>query len=181
MKWTVPNVLTIFRAALVPVFVLAFFSANRIIALPVFIIASITDVLDGYIARRTGVETPFGRWADPLADKLMTVAATTCLSVAGILPWCFPVAYGVIAVMMGVGAIHAYFGKKRIEVVKSNFVGKAAMGGTFFGICLSFFSGQVFPWHIVVIWIGITTSIASLVCYFVLYRKKVRELSKNAV
>jgi CDP-diacylglycerol--glycerol-3-phosphate 3-phosphatidyltransferase len=78
------------RIVLVPVFVaclLAGGTAWRLIALAVFCIASLTDLLDGRLARSRGLVTDFGKIADPVADKALTGAALICLSALGELPW----------------------------------------------------------------------------------------------
>ena len=75
---TTANKLTLLRMALIPVFLgvlYAGFSGSRIAALVVFIIASLTDFLDGYIARHYNQVTNFGKFMDPLADKVLVVAA----------------------------------------------------------------------------------------------------------
>lgn len=79
-----PNKLTILRVILVPVFVVfmlvpVFGNADRYIALAVFIIASLTDTLDGMIARKYNLITNFGKFADPLADKLLVSSAMLCM------------------------------------------------------------------------------------------------------
>ena len=88
--WNVANVLTIVRIVLVPVFVgflLAGGTAGRLAALATFCVASLTDVLDGRLARSRGLVTDFGKIADPVADKALTGAALICLSALGELPW----------------------------------------------------------------------------------------------
>ena len=73
-----PNKLTIFRVLLIPVFLILLNLNSKIGvlgALTVFIIASITDQLDGYIARKYKLITDFGKFMDPLADKLLVLAA----------------------------------------------------------------------------------------------------------
>jgi CDP-diacylglycerol---glycerol-3-phosphate 3-phosphatidyltransferase len=85
-----PNGLTMLRLALVPVFVVflvADSTASRIVAFFVFGVASITDLLDGQLARRSGMITDFGKIADPIADKALTGSALITLSVLGDLPW----------------------------------------------------------------------------------------------
>ena len=77
-----PNGMTLFRVVLTPVFMilmLAQFPHHYIAALTVFVIASITDALDGQLARRHGRITDFGKFMDPLADKMLTTAAWLCL------------------------------------------------------------------------------------------------------
>jgi CDP-diacylglycerol--glycerol-3-phosphate 3-phosphatidyltransferase len=85
-----PNGLTVLRLVLVPIFV-AFLveggTGSRIVAFFVFGVASITDLLDGQLARRSGMITDFGKIADPIADKALTGSALITLSVLGELPW----------------------------------------------------------------------------------------------
>ncbi|MFA6467380.1 MAG: CDP-diacylglycerol--glycerol-3-phosphate 3-phosphatidyltransferase [Bacteroidota bacterium] len=73
-----PNQLTLFRIALTPVFLYFLFSINPVdkqIALGIFLVAAITDWYDGYVARRWGFITRWGKFLDPLADKVLTSAA----------------------------------------------------------------------------------------------------------
>jgi CDP-diacylglycerol--glycerol-3-phosphate 3-phosphatidyltransferase len=77
-----PNVLTVLRILLVPVLVAALLSATAsgdLLAAVVFVVASLTDALDGWIARRRQSESTFGKLMDPLADKLLVVAALVSL------------------------------------------------------------------------------------------------------
>jgi CDP-diacylglycerol--glycerol-3-phosphate 3-phosphatidyltransferase len=91
--WNVANALTVLRLVLVPVFVLALFAEGgdddlwRFIAFLVFAVASYTDRVDGQLARSRNLVTPFGKLADPLADKALMGAALIGLSVLGDLPW----------------------------------------------------------------------------------------------
>jgi CDP-diacylglycerol--glycerol-3-phosphate 3-phosphatidyltransferase len=88
--WNVANILTMIRILMVPVFIgflLAGGTAWRLIALATFCVASLTDLLDGRLARSRGLVTDFGKIADPVADKALTGAALICLSALGELPW----------------------------------------------------------------------------------------------
>ena len=88
--WNVANILTIVRIVLVPVFVVFLFAGGtawRLAALGTFVVASLTDLLDGRLARSRGLVTDFGKIADPVADKALTGAALIGLSVLGELPW----------------------------------------------------------------------------------------------
>lgn len=88
--WNIANVLTVLRLALVPFFVFCLFMPGtgwRLAALAVFGVASITDHLDGELARRYGLITDFGKIADPIADKALTGAALVSLSILNELPW----------------------------------------------------------------------------------------------
>jgi CDP-diacylglycerol--glycerol-3-phosphate 3-phosphatidyltransferase len=85
-----PNMLTLLRIALVPVFVGCLLTGGtgwRLAALATFCAASLTDLLDGRLARSRGLVTDFGKIADPVADKALTGAALICLSALGELPW----------------------------------------------------------------------------------------------
>lgn len=89
----IANVLTVSRLALVPVFLLTLFAAGghdltwRWIATGVFALASVTDRVDGEMARRRGLVTDFGKIADPIADKALTGAGLIGLSALGDLFW----------------------------------------------------------------------------------------------
>jgi CDP-diacylglycerol---glycerol-3-phosphate 3-phosphatidyltransferase len=88
--WNVANILTMVRIVLVPVFVVFLFAGGtawRLAALGTFVVASLTDLLDGRLARSRGLVTDFGKIADPVADKALTGAALIGLSVLGELPW----------------------------------------------------------------------------------------------
>ena len=83
-----PNKLTVGRIILVPLFVAALlipFPLHNIAALLIFIAASITDLLDGKIARKHNLITDFGKFADPLADKILVLSALLCFIQLG---WC---------------------------------------------------------------------------------------------
>lgn len=77
-----PNLLTLVRILLIPVFVIVFIeptSDQSLIAAVIFIVAAATDLLDGYIARRTGQVTNLGKLLDPIADKLLVLSALILL------------------------------------------------------------------------------------------------------
>src|SRR5262249_29506754 len=77
-----PNVITLVRILLIPVFVMLFFTPTpdrSLSAAVIFVVAAITDLLDGYIARRTGQVTKLGKLLDPIADKLLVLSALILL------------------------------------------------------------------------------------------------------
>ncbi len=86
-----PNKLTLFRVFLIPFFLIFMLTnlcggAGKYIALAIFCVASITDFLDGYIARKNNLVTTFGKFMDPLADKLLVCSAMICFVANGKLP-----------------------------------------------------------------------------------------------
>lgn len=77
-----PNLITLVRILLIPVFVMLFFTPTpdrSMSAAVIFVVAAITDLLDGYIARRNGQVTKFGKLLDPIADKLLVLSALILL------------------------------------------------------------------------------------------------------
>ena len=84
MKMNLPNKLTILRTVMIPFFILFlytdwFHGYDKIIAAVIFIAASLTDMLDGKIARKYNLVTNFGKFMDPLADKMLVSSAFICL------------------------------------------------------------------------------------------------------
>lgn len=81
MKMNIANQLTILRVLMIPFFMyflLLGTSTGKVIALVLFVVASLTDFLDGYLARKYNLITNFGKFMDPLADKLLVTAALIC-------------------------------------------------------------------------------------------------------
>jgi cardiolipin synthase len=87
---TVPNMLTVFRMVLIPVFVTLLFYHRFLWALAVFVLAGLTDGLDGLLARRFSQQSQLGTILDPIADKLMLVTAFIVLSMRGVFPQPLP-------------------------------------------------------------------------------------------
>jgi len=82
-RWTVANQLTLLRMGLIPAFVIMIVYGRPGWALATFVLAGITDGLDGLIARRAGQQTSLGAWLDPMADKLLLVTTFVVLTVPG--------------------------------------------------------------------------------------------------
>lgn len=84
-----PNKLTLFRIFLIPVFIIVMMmniTNKYLIACIIFIVASITDAMDGHIARKHNLVTDFGKFMDPLADKLLVISALTCMIESSLVP-----------------------------------------------------------------------------------------------
>ena len=118
----IPNLLTTARLALVPVFAYLVLGAKNLpLAAFVFILSGVTDVVDGYIARRFNMISNFGKVYDPFVDKLMQITAVVCLALADIIPvWIIAVVLVKELAMIIIGGI-LYL--KKI-VVSSNWYGK---------------------------------------------------------
>lgn len=83
---TVPNLLTIFRMVLIPVFVSLLFYQRFVLALVVFLVAGLTDGLDGLLARRFNQKSQLGTILDPIADKMMMITSFVVLSMRSVFP-----------------------------------------------------------------------------------------------
>ena len=171
--WTVPNVLTIIRLVLIPVFVWAFFRVqpgeDRIVALIIFAAASLTDMLDGYLARKLNQITDFGKLFDPLADKLMVVTALFCQAYVGVFPWAAVVIVAAKELIMLLGGI---FMLGKGVVVYSNYAGKAAMVAFILSLLLSFFHFRLkaalgFEPDVWLLWITVGLALFALGIYAV--------------
>lgn len=81
--WNIPNTLTSFRLVLIPVFLIVFYIPSELAyfwAAFIFWLAAVTDILDGYLARKLQQSTPFGAFLDPVADKVMVAFALIVLT-----------------------------------------------------------------------------------------------------
>ncbi len=124
----IPNILTIIRLLLVPFFPIAYFSHSpdsHTIALVIFVIASATDFLDGYIAKKYNLITKIGTVLDPLADKLMLLTAIFTLYISGDLPVIIPIIVSTKEIFMILGGFFLYFRKEK-SVIPANKIGKTA-------------------------------------------------------
>lgn len=84
--WTLPNILTIIRILLTPVFIYLFLQSRYWSALSVYTLAAVTDGLDGFIAKRFGMASRLGAVLDPLADKALLVTSFLCIAARGYIP-----------------------------------------------------------------------------------------------
>lgn len=131
-----PNKLTVLRIALVPVFmVLAYlpFPGHMYAALAVFILASLTDFLDGHLARKLNLITDFGKFMDSLADKILVLAALIWLVEADKMPgWCLFIVMAREFAVTGLRLVAANTGR----VIAAGWSGKVKTASTMVCICL---------------------------------------------
>ncbi len=120
----IPNLLSILRLIFVPLFIFLMLREHTAAAVIVFILSGVTDVLDGYIARKNNCISNLGKLLDPLADKLMQFSAFICLSVSELIPLWMPVMYFIKELATSIGALVVF--KKGKRIVKSHVFGKIA-------------------------------------------------------
>lgn len=177
-----PNKLTILRMIMVPFFVFFMLvpvagDATKWIALVIFVVASLTDTLDGYLARRDNLVTDFGKFMDPLADKLLVCSALICFVELGDLPaWMVIIIIGrefiisgfrLVASDSGIVIAASYWGKfKTVSQMLMVIVLIADLGGVFDMIGTA------------LIWIALILTVVSLVDYIA---KNVQVLTKGGM
>lgn len=141
--FTLPNILTYIRILCVPFFVWFMLDSsipnNIYIAFGLFIFASVTDLIDGFIARHFKLISDIGKIADPIADKLLQVSTLFCLTYLGKINLAFPIVFIIKETYMVLGgsAIVKIF--KSEYIIQSNIFGKAATCLNALGIVLAFF------------------------------------------
>ena len=164
-----PNKLTVMRMILVPFLVLIMLtgwgeSANSYICLAIFVVASVTDWFDGYLARKNNLVTNFGKFMDPLADKLLVCSAMICMISLGRLPaWIVIIniarefiisGFRLIAAENGVVIAANYWGKFKTVSQMIMIILLILNWGGFFAVLSEIF-----------IWISLALTVISLLTY----------------
>jgi cardiolipin synthase len=181
---TVPNILTLFRLALVPACSIFIYFDWMMPAFIIYIVACATDLLDGYIARKYRLITESGILLDPLADKLMSVFAVIAFTVSGALGeqgWAILTALFIKELLMIGGGIFLYF---RDIIAPSNKFGKIAAFVFNTSVALAFLHKFVSPWHIWFMGFALVLSLSSLFqyAYLNMYKKlKQSAAAKNQI
>ncbi len=167
---TIPNILSLFRFALVPVCTVLIYFDILIPAFVVYIVACATDLLDGWIARKYNMGSEAGILLDPLADKLISVFAVIAFTVTGVLPWYIVVTLIVKELMMIGGGIYLYF---KDIIAPSNMFGKIAAFALNTAIAFCFLARFVSPWHVWFISFTLVLMLAALAqyAYLNMYKK----------
>ena len=166
-----PNKLTIARMILVPFFVLFTLTgwggdANRYICLAIFVIASVTDWFDGHLARKNNLVTNFGKFMDPLADKLLVCSALICMIELDRLPaWIVIIVIAREFIISGFRLIAAENG----VVIAANYWGKFKNASQMVMIILLIldFDGIFRTLTSVFVWLSLALTVISLLTYVV--------------
>ena len=161
---TTASKITLVRIVMIPVFMVLLLMGHNIAALVVFIVASCTDFVDGYIARHYNQVSNFGKFLDPLADKLLVVS---CMLI--FIQWCRMPAWAVMIVLTrefavtGLRLVAAGGGR----VMAAGWSGKVKTASTMVGLCvmLLFTNSLVLDWVVTVI--IVVTTLYSGIEYFV--------------
>lgn len=167
MSMNTANKLTLLRVFLIPVFLVVFywgFPGSRYVALGIYAVACLTDLLDGYIARHYNQVSDFGKFADPLADKCLVMAALCCFVQSGeFYGWNLAVVLVREFAVSGMRLIAVEKGR----VIAAGWSGKVKTASTMVGLCaMMVFPGVVWL-NILVIAVIVGTTVYSGVEYFV--------------
>ena len=167
---TLASKITLVRVAMIPAFMVTMYLSNghagtwMLISLAIFIVASLTDFVDGYIARNYNQTTDFGKFLDPLADKLLTIAAMSMFCEWGVFPaWALMI---VLTREFAVSGLRMVAGPKG-KVIAAGKSGKFKTASSMIGLCVL----MAFPENIYVAWtvvaIIVLTTVYSGVEYFI--------------
>ena len=164
--WTIPNVLTMSRLVMIPIFVILYMNGQPYWALGVFCLASQTDCFDGLLARKLNQITNFGKLFDPLADKLMVISALVCHVIKGVFPWPALAIIAVKELLMVIGG--AVLLKKGV-VAYANMYGKVATVAFMAALIAGFFKEPLdkagAPVYLWLLWAAVGLSLLALVTY----------------
>ena len=172
---TTANKITIFRVILIPVFVVLMylqFPGHQWAALAVFILASLSDMVDGYIARHYNQVTDFGKFMDPLADKVLVLAAMCFFIENGQMP-----GWAVVIVLFREFAVSGLrlIAVEQQRVIAAAWSGKIKTACTMVGLCVMLFTSHPLV-NLIVTWVIVITTLYSGIEYFYVNR----DVFKNA-
>lgn len=167
---TTASKITLVRVALIPLFMLFMYLSGGVsglymwLALAVFIIASVTDYIDGQIARKCNQVSDFGKFLDPLADKLLTIAAMTMFCEWGKFPaWALMLVLTREFAVTGLRLVAVGKGK----VIAAGWSGKVKTASTMIGLCALMAFPSVGWLNLVVMVMIVVTTVYSGIEYFV--------------
>ena len=167
---TLASKITLVRVAMIPAFMLTMYlsggqmGAWMIVSLALFIIASLTDFVDGQIARKFNQVSDFGKFLDPLADKLLTIAAMTMFCEWGVFPaWALMIVLTREFAVTGLRLVAVQKG----TVIAAGWSGKVKTASTMVGLCaMMALSGiAILNWLVIIVIVG--TTLYSGVEYFI--------------
>ena len=163
MLKTTANKITLLRIALIPVFLVLAYLDYRWPALIVFILASLSDLLDGYIARHYHQITNFGKFMDPLADKMLVLAAMCFFVEKGQMPgWVMALVLFREFAVSGLRLVAA----EQNRVIAAAWSGKVKTTCTMVGLCFMMVFGKYEAMNIFVSFVILATTVYSGIEYF---------------
>jgi len=172
----IPNALTILRLIAVPFFGYFIFSRQYLIAVIIYSIASLTDMLDGFIARKYNMITSWGKIADPVADKLMQLTAIVILNSQGKIPTILVVVAILKDIVLGIGSYLLY--RQENLIAQANWYGKLTTVILYFTIVTVLFN---LPFSNIFIVISLISVMFSFLMYALKFIKIKKSKSDEAI
>lgn len=168
---TTASKITLVRVAFIPLFMVFMYLSNGVanswqiwVSLAIFIIASLTDYVDGQIARKYNQVSDFGKFLDPLADKLLTIAAMTIFCEWGMFPaWALMIVLTREFAVTGLRLVAVGKGK----VIAAGWSGKVKTASTMVGLCVMMAFPQIVILRVVIVAVVVLTTVYSGVEYFI--------------
>lgn len=161
---TTASKITLVRVALIPVFMFCLLSGYQYTAFAVFVLASITDFVDGYVARHYNQVSNFGKFVDPLADKLLVISCMAIFCEQGSFPsWALMIVLTREFAVTGLRLVAVETGR----VIAAGWSGKIKTACTMVGLCIMLVIPSLPTLNLVIVAVIVVTTLYSGVEYFV--------------
>jgi len=168
----VPNCITLLRIMLIPVFCFFIYNERYFAAAVVFLIAGLTDIFDGYMARKLNKITSWGKLLDPVGDKIMQLSVLLILTVQHIIPVFILYIVAIKELLMIIGGILIYRSKNLI--VTSNWYGKAATLIFYIAVTVIVLIKPNIMYTCILIGIAVVSTLFAFFMYIEKYRRLIK-------
>ena len=174
--WNIPNQLTLLRIGMIPVFVVLYYLPwgwSHIASAAIFSLAALTDWVDGYLARKMGLETPFGAFLDPVADKLIVVVALIMLLQSNPTIWFALPTVVIIGREVVISALREWMAERGLrEEVAVSMLGKVKTWVQMAAIIFLLLAGKEFGVFAVIGYLGLYASAGIALWSMLVYLKQ---------
>ena len=160
--WNLPNQLTLLRIGMIPVFVILYYLPwgwSHVASAAIFGLAALTDWVDGYLARKMGLETPFGAFLDPVADKLIVIVALIMLLQSNATIWFALPTVVIIGREVVISALREWMAERDLrEEVAVSMIGKVKTWVQMVAIVFLLLAGKTFGAFAIIGYLGLYAS-----------------------
>jgi CDP-diacylglycerol--glycerol-3-phosphate 3-phosphatidyltransferase len=160
--WNLPNQLTLLRIGMIPVFVILYYLPwgwSHVASAAIFGLAALTDWVDGYLARKMGLETPFGAFLDPVADKLIVIVALIILLQSNATVWFALPTVVIIGREVVISALREWMAERDLrEEVAVSMIGKVKTWVQMAAIVFLLLAGKTFGAFAIIGYMGLYAS-----------------------